>query len=44
MLPYGENASILLLSGNVSYERVIEKLSSLEPILAQEMDYLKNQG
>ncbi|KAI6192198.1 FYVE zinc finger family protein [Aphelenchoides bicaudatus] len=43
MLSYGENASILLLSGNISYERVVEKLSSLEPILAQENDYLKNQ-
>lgn len=44
MLSYGENASILLLSGNISYERVIEKVSSLEPILAQENDFLRNQG
>jgi hypothetical protein len=44
MLSYGENASILLLSGNISYERVVEKISSLEPILAQENDYLRNQG
>ncbi|KAI6210253.1 1-phosphatidylinositol-3-phosphate 5-kinase [Aphelenchoides besseyi] len=43
MLPYGENASILLLSGNISYERVIERISSLEPILTQENDYLRNQ-
>jgi hypothetical protein len=44
MLSYGENASVLLLSGNISYERVVEKISSLEPILAQENDYLRNQG
>ncbi|KAI6239386.1 1-phosphatidylinositol-3-phosphate 5-kinase [Aphelenchoides fujianensis] len=43
MLPYGENASILLLSGNISYERVVERMSSLEIIMAQERDHLRNQ-
>ncbi|CAD5215028.1 unnamed protein product [Bursaphelenchus okinawaensis] len=43
MARYGENASVLLLAGNISYERVLEKMSSLEPILQQEVEYLKNQ-
>lgn len=34
----------MLLAGNISYERVVEKLSSLEQILLQEQEYLKVQG
>ncbi|CAD5220879.1 unnamed protein product [Bursaphelenchus xylophilus] len=43
MARYGENASVLLLAGNITYERVLEKMSSLEPILQQENEFLKNQ-
>lgn len=38
------NVSLMLLAGNISYERVVEKLSSLEQILLQEQEYLKIQG
>lgn len=38
------NISLMLLTGNISYERVVEKLSSLEPIMLQEQEYLKIQG
>lgn len=43
MLPYGENASILLLNGNISYERVAQKMSTLKEVAAQEHDHLRNQ-
>uniref|UniRef100_A0A915E6H5 Uncharacterized protein n=1 Tax=Ditylenchus dipsaci TaxID=166011 RepID=A0A915E6H5_9BILA len=33
----------MLLTGCISYERVVEKLSSLEPIMLQEQEYLKIQ-
>lgn len=39
-----KNVSLMLLAGNISYERVVEKLSSLEQILLQEQEYLKIQS
>lgn len=44
MLTNAKNVSIMLLAGSISYERVVEKLSSLETIMLQEHDYLKIQG
>lgn len=40
----GKNVSVMLLAGNITYERVVENLSSLETILLQEQEYLKIQG
>ncbi|XP_035226923.1 1-phosphatidylinositol 3-phosphate 5-kinase-like isoform X2 [Stegodyphus dumicola] len=37
-----ESPTILLLSSAISYQRVWNKLSSLDPILMQEFEYLKN--
>ena len=37
------NVSVMLLTGNISYERVVEKFSSLETVLLQEQEYLKIQ-
>ncbi|VDK65418.1 unnamed protein product [Onchocerca ochengi] len=37
------NASILTLEGSIEYERVNDKLSSIEPIISQESEYLRNQ-
>ncbi|VDN28137.1 unnamed protein product [Gongylonema pulchrum] len=37
------NASILALEGSIEYERVSDKLSSIEPIITQESEYLRNQ-
>lgn len=39
-----DNVSVMTLAGSIEYERVLEKLSSLEPIIIQESEYLKNQG
>ncbi|KAI1699898.1 phosphatidylinositol-4-phosphate 5-Kinase domain-containing protein [Ditylenchus destructor] len=38
-----KNVSLMLLTGTISYERVVEKLSSLETIMLQEQEYLKIQ-
>uniref|UniRef100_A0A0R3RUC7 1-phosphatidylinositol-3-phosphate 5-kinase n=1 Tax=Elaeophora elaphi TaxID=1147741 RepID=A0A0R3RUC7_9BILA len=37
------NASVLTLEGSIEYERVNDKLSSIEPIISQESEYLRNQ-
>ncbi|KAK6112655.1 Phosphatidylinositol-4-phosphate 5-Kinase family protein [Brugia pahangi] len=37
------NASVLTLEGSIEYERVSDKLSSIEPIISQESEYLRNQ-
>uniref|UniRef100_T1E1T0 1-phosphatidylinositol-3-phosphate 5-kinase n=1 Tax=Cupiennius salei TaxID=6928 RepID=T1E1T0_CUPSA len=37
-----EKPTVLLLSSSISYQRVENKLSSLDPILMQEFEYLKN--
>ncbi|KAH7678354.1 FYVE zinc finger family protein, partial [Aphelenchoides avenae] len=38
-----DNASVMTLDGSVGYERVLDKFSSLEPILGQEQEFLRNQ-
>lgn len=38
-----ENASVMIVAGSIEYERVSGKLSSLEPILNQEKEFLKKQ-
>ncbi|VDM98122.1 unnamed protein product [Thelazia callipaeda] len=38
-----DNASLLILEGSLEYERVNDKLSSIEPIISQENEYLQNQ-
>uniref|UniRef100_A0A914YUS2 1-phosphatidylinositol-3-phosphate 5-kinase n=1 Tax=Panagrolaimus superbus TaxID=310955 RepID=A0A914YUS2_9BILA len=38
-----ENASVMILSGGIEYEREPQKLSSIDPIIEQETEYLKNQ-
>ncbi|CAJ0945376.1 unnamed protein product, partial [Mesorhabditis belari] len=37
------NASVMLMSGSIEYERVTGKLSNLEPIINQETEYLSKQ-
>ncbi|CAG9540100.1 unnamed protein product [Cercopithifilaria johnstoni] len=37
------NASVLILEGSIEYERVNDRLSSIEPIISQETEYLRNQ-
>lgn len=36
------NPTILLLSGSISYQRVLNKLTSLNPVFLQEKEFLKN--
>ncbi|KAI3422506.1 hypothetical protein GPALN_013012 [Globodera pallida] len=38
-----KNVSLMLLNGTISYERVLEKFTSLEPMMAQERQYLRLQ-
>ncbi|KAG1683158.1 1-phosphatidylinositol 3-phosphate 5-kinase [Nymphon striatum] len=42
MKTYFENPHILLVSSSIVYQRIENKLSSLEPIIMQECEYLKN--
>lgn len=44
MFSKAKSVSIMLLAGNISYERIVEKLSFLESIMLQEQEYLKIQG
>lgn len=37
------NASVMLMTGSIEYERVNGKLSTLEPIINQEAEYLSKQ-
>ncbi|KAL3068009.1 hypothetical protein niasHT_037999 [Heterodera trifolii] len=37
------NVSLMLLNGTIAYERVLEKFTSLEPMLSQERQYLRLQ-
>jgi hypothetical protein len=38
-----DNVSLMALAGSVGYERVLDKYSTLEPIMVQEQEYLRNQ-
>ncbi|KAE9551293.1 hypothetical protein FO519_005499 [Halicephalobus sp. NKZ332] len=37
-----DNASVMVLNGGIEYERELQKLTSIDPIIEQENEYLKN--
>ena len=39
-----DNASVMVLNGGIEYERELQKLTSIDPIIEQESEYLKNHG
>ncbi|CAI4226982.1 unnamed protein product [Auanema sp. JU1783] len=38
-----QNASVMIVAGSIEYERIQDKLSSIEPIICQEAEFLSKQ-